>query len=152
MGHVLILDDDPADAIIVREALLEIDPTLRVESVEHADAALWRLLPGTSRRPEAERNMPDLVIVGVRRAGADGCRFVRQVRQRFEPDPPTMVVLYDQIGPDHPRPKCVDGAEFCLPKPNRYDEYKAILADALASLHGADARQPAPGCEEAISV
>jgi DNA-binding response OmpR family regulator len=132
--------------------LLELDPHLRVEYVDHADAAWWRLLTARHSGTETGPDLPDLVIVGVPRAGSDGCRFVCQVRQRFAPNPPLMMVLYRRVGSDHPRSTCESGAEFCLPKPNRYDEYKAILTVALASHRGVDAEQPTRGCQEVLCV
>ena len=133
MSYVLILDDDPADAIILREALLEVDPSLSIDSVDHADAALWRIT--SDRNPRLlSQEVPDLVVVGIRRKDSDGCRFVRHVASHGLPGAPPMLVMSAAPCTESERATCAGGA-FCVrPKPNQYAQYKSLLRQALGRL------------------
>ena len=134
MQNILIFDDDPADAIILREALLEVDPTLAIDCVDHADAALWRIVPSDLHRPEANCQRPDVVIVGVQRTGSDGCKFVRHVMGQPGLKAPPLVVLAASPCEEEARSKCIAGMHCCVAKPTQYEQYKAMLRKTLNSL------------------
>ena len=145
MHNVLILEDDPADAIILREALLEVDPSLSIDSVQHADAALWRIVPPHMHRPEVNHQAPDVVVVGVRRTGSDGCKFVRHVLSQPGLGAPPLVVLASSPCQERVRSRCVAKAYCCVAKPQEYEQYKALVREALNTLRN----QPACGKDSA---
>ena len=133
MYHVLILDDDPADAIILREALLEVDPALSIDVVDHADAALWRIT--SDRNPRLlDQEVPDLVVVGIQRKESDGCQFVRHMASQPLPGAPPMLVMNAAPCTESERATCAGGVFCGRVKPTQYVQYKAMLRQSLARL------------------
>jgi CheY-like chemotaxis protein len=150
MYNFLILDDDPADAIILREALLEIDPGLSIDAVDHADAALWRIT--SDRNPRLlSQEVPDLVVVGIQRRDSDGCQFVRHMASQPLPGAPPMLVMNAAPCTESERATCVGGAFCRRTKPTQYAQYKSLLRQAISHLRpqsprSGDQNRPRPLC------
>ena len=134
MSRVLIVDEDPADGIMVREALLEHDPTLEVEFIRDVDEALCSLISSSGVGSSDAEEPVRLVIVGVRYPGSSGCQFLRRLRGRDDVGAIPVVVMAEALCEPESRRACEAGGLFHIKKPVRYREYKAILREALLSM------------------
>ena len=151
MYNVLILDDDPADAIILREALLEVAPDLNIDLVDHADAALWRIT--SDRNPRLlSQEVPDLVVVGIQRKDSDGCQFVRHVASHALPGAPPLVVMNAAPCTEGERASCVGGSLCGKAKPKQYVQYKALLRQSLGRLKQRPPRREDPPRRSSLCV
>lgn len=74
--HVLLVEDNPADAELTREALTAGRPDLLVETVEDGLEAVTYL----RSRAEQLRSLPDLVIVDLNMPRMSGKDFLADVR------------------------------------------------------------------------
>lgn len=78
--RVIVVDDDPADQLLVRKALVEQDPTCGVDVVSDGDA----LLEGLRAGPGAPRyQRPDLILLDLNMPRIDG----RDVLRALKADP-----------------------------------------------------------------
>ena len=134
MTRVLIVDEDPADAILVREALLECDPGLRVEVVRDADQALCSFLSSVSDPASGLGDELALVIVGIRYPGSPGCQFLRRLRPRADASHVPVVVLTEKLCEPKDRRACQAGNLLHLPKPIDYTGYRVSLEKVLAGI------------------
>ena len=136
MTRVLVVDGDSADAIMIREAMLEIEPDIAVDVVQDAEAGLWHVLAKDTCRPDMAHCSPDLVIVGVNEAGPEGCAFVRHLRDCQDSIRVPVVVLSAADCDPKAKASCTEWALSCLPKPTCYEDYKAVLSEVLDSVRG----------------
>jgi CheY-like chemotaxis protein len=134
MARVLIVDEDPADAILVREALLECDPGLRVESIRDADEALCSFLSPVSDAASSRDDELELVIVGIRYPGSSGCQFLRRLRPRADARRVPVVVLTEKLCEPEKRRECRAGNLLHLTKPSDYNGYRESLGKVLAGI------------------
>lgn len=134
VSRVLIVDEDPADGIMAREALLEHDPMLEVEFIRDADEALCSLISSSGDGSSDAEEPVRLVIVGVRYPGSNGCQFLRRLRGRDDVGAIPVVVLTERLCEAETRRACEAGGLFHIRKPVGYREYKAILRGALLTM------------------
>lgn len=75
--HVLMVEDDPADVTLTREALKESKLALNLHVVEDGEAALRFL---RHQPPYAQAPRPDLVILDLQLPKIDGHEVLRRVK------------------------------------------------------------------------
>lgn len=77
-GKILIIDDNPAEAEIITEAIAEASPHLQVEMVNSGKEALDLL-----QQPESGtgRFLPDLILLDLNMPGIDGRQLLMEVKQ-----------------------------------------------------------------------
>ncbi|HXG62786.1 MAG TPA: HD domain-containing phosphohydrolase [Planctomycetota bacterium] len=119
-GRILVVDDDPADRMLLRRLLGAQGYDVR----EVAD--------GESALAEVERNPPDLVVLDILLPGVDGYDICR----RLKSDPRTRLIPVIMItGLDHfeARLRGVDlGVDDFLVKPYRFEELRARVRSLLS--------------------
>src|SRR3954454_16413101 len=76
--ELLLVEDNPADARLTRDALREVHPQLRVHLVQDGAAALSFL---RREPPYSEAPRPDLVLLDLNLPGKDGRDVLQEVRQ-----------------------------------------------------------------------
>lgn len=117
--HVLLVEDDPAHAMVVRRALDGIDESLSVEHLDSGTEAVLRLERVGMRRP-------DLVLVDIKLPGMNGLDLLSRIKS--DPDLMTVpVVVLTTSQSEHDRAEAFRRhANAYVLKPTNYDEFKRI--------------------------
>ncbi len=76
----LLVEDNPADVMVVREALHKIDPTLRVELITDGQAALDYLSGKPPYHQREQFPLPDLILLDLSLPKLDGFHVLEWVR------------------------------------------------------------------------
>ena len=118
MHHVLVVEDNPADMLLIREAIRSSTVSADV-IVAYDGAEALRLL-------EASATRPDLVILDLNVPRFGGLE-VLQLRPRG--GEPPVVVFTGSRNPDERRRALALGAKEHIVKPETWDEY-------IAAIHG----------------
>ncbi|HZT40191.1 MAG TPA: response regulator [Bryobacteraceae bacterium] len=77
-GRILVIEDNPADVFLIREALREQHVDARVDVVDHGDRAR-RLI---EEHPASASGCPDLVLLDLNLPGLDGLALLELMRDR----------------------------------------------------------------------
>lgn len=72
---ILLVEDNPGDARLTREAFAETDPETTLHVVRTGDEALDALADRDSDEP-----LPDLVLLDLNLPGLDGCEVLGEIR------------------------------------------------------------------------
>jgi two-component system, chemotaxis family, response regulator Rcp1 len=120
--HILMVDDNPADIDLVREALGESQRPFRLESLADGEAALSLM----SHSPEATA-LPDLMLLDLNLPRQDG----RRVLAEMKADPqlaniPVVIFTTSQAKTDV-RCSYELGANCYLRKPGTLTEFRAAV-------------------------
>lgn len=121
--EVLLVEDDPGDRRLVREAFEATDSDASLRSVPDGDAALDDL----TRRADSESDsLPDLVLVDLNLPGRDGCEVLDAIRA----DPrlrrlPVIVLTRSDATEDIARSYDADANAY-LPKPSDPDGFGSL--------------------------
>jgi two-component system, chemotaxis family, response regulator Rcp1 len=133
--HILVVEDNKADAWLVRDALREVPPhhVSIVEDGAQAMAFLRREEPYTSTV------LPDLIVLDLNLPGKDG----RAVLVECKADPalrhiPIIVLTSTQAQEEVNRAYMLGAAAYCH-KPNDLDEYLSLI-QIIAEFWGRRAR------------
>lgn len=118
---ILLVEDNPGDARLTREAFAETDPETTLHVVGTGDEALDAL----SRR-DSDEPFPDLVLLDLNLPGLDGCEVLAEIRST--PDVqrlPVIVVTSSSAREDVER--CYDAAANAyLTKPSDPAEFVSL--------------------------
>ena len=119
--HMLVVEDNPADARLVQEVLAEVAPAMRCEFVRSAEEA---------RRCLQDGALPDLVLLDHRLHDGDSMDLLKGIRadQRLQVVP--VIVLGGSLSPADARRIYVAGANAVCVKANQLD----LLADQIRAM------------------
>ncbi len=137
--NVLLIEDDPADALLVEEALIERQMTRTVHRVEDGVAALEYLRDGTSDRP-------DLIVLDLNMPRMSGRELLTILKDDEELSVIPVVVLTTSGAPDDIHNAYAQHANAYVTKPVNLDDF-------IASVHSIDTffldtAQPVPTGEQ----
>ena len=117
--EILLVEDNPADVVLMQEALCEIEAEVELSVSESGELALGRL---RSAQP-----LPDLVILDLNLPGKHGIVVLEEMKNdaRLRPIP---VIVLSSSG-DHRDVKAVyDHNGNCfVRKPGEYDEFVKVM-------------------------
>lgn len=125
--RILLVEDDPAHAEIVRRNLADFSVANILTHVEDGQAALDYLGWPTAQHPVSERPRPDLILLDLRLPKVDGL----EVLHRMKSDPrlreiPTVILTTSQAESDV-LAAYRDGAGSYLVKPVEFAKFTALL-------------------------
>lgn len=130
--RVLFVDDNPADAQLVKEYLLETGVDVKITVVKDGQRAMDMF--GQKNEPLEER--PDLVLLDINMPGRNGYEVLNFIRQR---DNETKVILFSgSRSLEDTRGAEIDNADGYIIKPMTIKEIDAVikeLRNILASLN-----------------
>lgn len=127
--HILLVEDNPGDARLIREAFIEGSVPVEVHVVEDGDSALAFL------RQEgiyADQIRPDLILLDLNLPGTDGREVLLAVRG--DPslhDIPIVIMTSSQAQEDVSQAVAL-GVERFVRKPNDLDTYMELMQDLAA--------------------
>jgi CheY-like chemotaxis protein len=130
LGRVLVVDDEPQVAGVLRDALLDFGYLVTVAG---SGGEALALLPGF---------MPDVVLLDVAMPGMSGVDVLERLRQQY-PRLPVVMVTGNQ-DEQAARRLLTRGAFDYVPKPFDLDALERIVAVAVASRQP-EAGRPLPG-------
>lgn len=123
--HVLIVDDDPADAEIIEEMLTDCDTPMTVSAVADGGEAMQFLqrLP-----PYAEAAMPDLVLLDLNMPRKDGREVLRDIRGSEALRKLPVLVLTTSQEPEEIDLAYELGANSYISKPATMADFQKVIA------------------------
>ena len=130
-ARILLIEDNPADVYLIREALaFGGDAEWTVNVAEDGDAAL-RILEGCS---------PDMIILDLNLPKTDSAELARAIRGRPDLSRTILVTWTSSLRPAHPNLMAEIGAERHIVKPlewRDYEEIARLLRDMIAARRAA---------------
>ncbi|SMB78865.1 response regulator [Deinococcus hopiensis] len=126
MRVLLLVDDDPTDAMLVELALAELDLDVELETIHDGNKALKRLQDGSC---------PDLLLIDLHMPHMSAVELLEALQDCF---PPTRVVVWSASPPRGIEERILAlGAEVFLSKPPQYEELVIVLKQLLEPRAGA---------------
>ena len=123
---LLLVDDDPTDAMLVELALAELHLDVELETIREGTEALKRLQSGFC---------PDLLLIDLHMPHMSAVELLEALQDCF---PPTRVVVWSASPTRGLEERILAlGAEAFLPKPPQFEELVAVLSQLLESATGA---------------
>jgi CheY-like chemotaxis protein len=116
--HILLVEDNPGDVLLAREALAESATDYTVSVVIDGEEALHRL-----RRSAPTANFPDLVLLDVQLPGMSGHDVLRAIKGDFELGPLPVVMLSTSVADGDVRESYRRHANCYIAKPTGLDDY-----------------------------
>jgi putative two-component system response regulator len=129
---VLLVEDDPAWALLMRAAFDDVAPDVRVDLAETGPAALARL---------TEEPSPEAVVLDLNLPGMDGVEVLRAIREDPECADLVVVVLSASVAERDRHAVAALGVAAHRQKPTSYSELRALASDITG---GGLASQPLP--------
>lgn len=121
--HVLLVEDDPIHAMVIRHALADQPGLCEVTHVDDGEAAV-NLLRGSS-----PGEAPDLVLLDIRLPGIDGFDVLRQVREAERTRPLPVVMVSTSDDPVDVTRSYTLGANAYITKTPDYEDFSRRLID-----------------------
>jgi CheY-like chemotaxis protein len=126
--YVLIVEDQPLDAMLLRRAMRRLVPTALIEALHDGSAALRRLR-------DAAAAPPDLIVLDLNLPGPSGHELLAEVRSSMRLSETPCVVLTSSKTDKDRRRSLELGATAHVVKPSSLDDY-TLLAVELTALLG----------------
>lgn len=126
MPTILYVDDDIDDLNFMREAFLEIDPTIKVTEVNNGVEALQHL----ELLKESTEAFPALIIMDINMPLMDGRMAIKRIKEDTALHPIPIVAFTTSSNPMD-RLVCKQMGVNCVLKPNSAAELKQIAKEFL---------------------
>jgi two-component system, chemotaxis family, response regulator Rcp1 len=125
--HILLIEDNRADAKIIERALREGDLSHRLTVIPDGRQALDYLfaLRDDSAASEGE---PDLILLDLNLPGLDGCQVLTQIKNDPYLRPIPVVILTTSSRDEDVLQTYRAGANTYIPKPAEYPSYRELVA------------------------
>lgn len=129
---VLVIDDDPDDFELLKNASADIKAAAALRHVASVDAAIAYLLGSEPYSVRAANPLPQLVFLDLQMPGKNGFEFLTWLRARTEPWRHVPVIVLTSGHDLSDVKKAYDlGANSFLVKPSGYAELCAAMAQVL---------------------
>ena len=116
--HVLLVEDNPDDVLLMRRAFRRAGVPVQLAVAEHGDAAVERLAAGGG---------PALVLLDWKLARRSGLEVLRWIRDEPARDTLPVVVLTSSREDEDVREAYGAGANSVLHKPHGFDRLQALV-------------------------
>ncbi len=123
--EVLLVEDNPADGRLVREAFAETDREPTVHTVSTGDAAVETL---TQLATDESRSLPDLALVDLNLPGTDGCDLLEAIRGHSRLRRLPVLVLTSSVADEDVVRSYDAAANAYLTKPTDHGAYVSLMA------------------------
>jgi len=120
---ILLVQDSPLEVELILRPLQELDPSSHIEVARDGEEALDFLLGRGAFRHRLGAPLPRLVLLDLKLAKLDGIEVLRGVRGNSRTCMTPVVVLTSSTDPRQLAQCYQLGANSCVQKPVRYDEF-----------------------------
>jgi len=129
--RILVIEDNPADVIVIRQALLRIEPGLRINVVEDGQHAL-NYLSGKAPYTDRETHpIPDLILLDLSLPKASGFEVLEWVRTEPVLKQTPIVILATSSFSEDIHRAYEFGANSFITKPTSLDKLVRDLDEVL---------------------
>ena len=139
--HILLVDDSPADALLIERALREGDIDHRLTTLQDGHAALDYLARLKDPATHSDHD-PDLILLDLNLPGLDGCQVLTSIKN--DPDLRMIpVVILTTSGRDEDVLLTYKaGANTFIRKPDEYPRYRDLVEILRQYWHQTATRRP----------
>jgi len=127
--HILLVDDNDDDIVLITEAFADCDRSCAITSVQDGVQALDFLRQAP---PHADAAPPDLVLLDINMPRLDGFGVLEAIQQAPALSDIPVVVLSTSENGDDVRRAMALGARDCLHKPVGFDQLRELAARVLS--------------------
>jgi CheY-like chemotaxis protein len=127
---IAVVEDNPADVVLVREALRSQKLRFELMKFEDSDEAIEALCP-SSGKPEIR---PDLVLIDLNLAQCSGFEVLRALRQPGENSGVPAAILTSSESPRDQKQAMALGATRYILKPTRLEEFLEKVGTAIREM------------------
>lgn len=124
---ILLVEDNPLEVEITLRPLRELDPDSRVEVARDGEEALDFLLGRGAFRHRLQAPLPRLVLLDLELPRVDGIEVLRGVRGNARTCTVPIVILTSSSDPRRLAQCYQLGANSCVQKPVRYEEFRSAI-------------------------
>jgi two-component system, response regulator len=124
---ILLVEDHPLELELTLRPLRDIGPDTRVEVARDGEEALDFLLGRGGFRHRLAAPLPRLVLLDLQLPKLDGLEVLRSVRANARTCMVPVVILTSSADPRQLAQCYQLGANSCVEKPVRYDEFSAAI-------------------------
>lgn len=118
MLNVLLVEDNPADVVLIEEAMKQSSMTLDMSHVENGEEAVARLEEG---------HIPDLILLDLNMPRMDGRQFLGVVKNRDEWKSIPVVILTSSEADEDIAASYMGHANCYVKKPVDFGEFQKIV-------------------------
>ena len=122
-ADILLVEDSPLEVELMLRPLREMDPATRIEVARDGEEALDFLLGRGEFRQRLAAPLPQLVLLDLKLPRIDGLEVLRGIRGNARTCIVPVVVLTSSNDPRQLAQCYQLGANSCVQKPVRYDEF-----------------------------
>jgi two-component system response regulator len=141
---ILLVEHSAPEAELTLKALRELNPKANIETARDGEEALDFLLGQGAFRHNLGRPVPRLVLLHLRLARIDGLEVLSAIRSNSRTRLVPVVVLTSSADPRELAQCYQLGANSCVQKPVRYDEFRAAMHAVVHYWLGVSQPPPAP--------
>lgn len=137
--HILLIDDNDDDLMLMREALIGLDPQIRLGEALGGDAALayLQVQPGIVD-PARSDDLPDLVFLDINMPGLTGFDVLARIREHPTTRRLPVIMLTTSDHPDDVQRSYNLGANSFLTKPLAFENLGDLFRKVLAYWAGTE--------------
>jgi len=121
---ILLVEDDPGDVVLAREALQEGEIKCELNVAEDGDAALAYL---RRQGDYADATRPDIILLDLNLPKRDGLEILAEIKEDAELRAIPVVVLTTSSYPEHVLSAYDLQASFYITKPTDLDQFIATM-------------------------
>jgi CheY-like chemotaxis protein len=128
-GPVVIVDDDPYDALLAESVIDELEPTFPVQILSCGEDLVSYLQGGNLYRDRARFPYPALVLLDLKMPKMDGFEVLKWIREHPEHAKIPIVVLSGMVDMPGQVTKAYQlGAHSFLPKPVQQKDIQSVFS------------------------
>lgn len=126
-SDLLIVEDEPADALLLQRAFARIDPSLTIQSVSDGTEAVEAIGLVVEAMAPLER-YPRCILLDLKLRALDGLDVLRVIKSQERTRPIPVIILTSSSDPEDVRRAYLLGANSYLIKPVRAADLKIMAA------------------------
>ena len=141
---ILLVEHSASEAELTLKALRELNPEAQIETALDGEEALDFLLGRGAFRHNLGRPVPRLVLLQLRLARIDGLEVLSAIRSNTRTSLVPVVVLTSSADPRELAQCYQLGANSCVQKPVRYEEFRTAMHTVVHYWLGLSQPPPPP--------
>ncbi len=128
--RVLLIEDNPDEALLTEIALKKSDVNCHVEHIASASEA-WDFLSGIDHNDNSPKTVPNLVLLDLKIPGMNGIDLLEHIRSNDQLDSLPVIMLTNSTYAGDLKACYAARCNAYLVKPTHIDELRRVLNDTL---------------------